>query len=252
MSAIWQGGVKRAGINDLYKTYFGRDADAAGLQHWQSQYDSGAKSYDQIRSALVASDEYKNRAAKSTKPFIYGDHDNSDATAPTLINNPNSSIKFEHNVGGQSGLTKVFGDGFKAFNVGGPNNPTGGGSGGAGAGGGMGGVPDKHQGFFDLLKRQNDAYQQNMKNMFGQMNERTNSLFGQFNNLAAGVRSSRQGSQGGVFGGAGNRQRQDAASNWNNPYNSSPVFRPNQRSQGPRSNAFGSWGRSNPFKVQTF
>lgn len=78
-----------ADIAGLYSQYLGRAPDAAGLEYWNNQINSGAMTEAQVRSNIVGSNEYKDVAAKDKSAFIYGDHDNNPLTAPTLTNNAN-------------------------------------------------------------------------------------------------------------------------------------------------------------------
>lgn len=106
-------------LDQIYDQYLGRGLDAGGASYWQSQLNNGM-TYDQIRSAIVGSDEYKNKAASSTQPFIYTDHDNNAATAPVLGNNSNSFATFTYNPDGTTTVSASgTGEKFNAFNVGG-------------------------------------------------------------------------------------------------------------------------------------
>lgn len=97
-----------ATIKSMYSQYLGRDAESGDVDYWNSQL-AGGKTINQIRSDFVASSEYAGRAASSTKPFTYVDHDNNAATAPVLGNNPNSEIKFGYRPDGSYGMMNGFG-----------------------------------------------------------------------------------------------------------------------------------------------
>ena len=111
------------GVKDFYDQYLNRQGGANELDYWQSQLDSGAMSLDQIASSIVGSSEYQNKAAASTTPFNYVDHDNDYLTKPVLGNNANSSIGFGYTTGGPNGngatvySTGTDGQTFKPFEV---------------------------------------------------------------------------------------------------------------------------------------
>lgn len=106
-------------LSQIYDQYLGRGLDASGAAYWQSQINNGM-SLDQVRSAIVGSDEYKNIASKSTQPFIYVDNDNNAATAPVLGNNSNSFATFTYNPDGTTTISASgTGEKFSPFTIGG-------------------------------------------------------------------------------------------------------------------------------------
>lgn len=106
-------------LSQIYDQYLGRGLDASGASYWQSQIDNGM-SLDQVRSAIVGSDEYKNISSKSTQPFIYVDNDNNAATAPVLGNNSNSAFTYTYNPDGSTTVSASgTGAKFDPFKVGG-------------------------------------------------------------------------------------------------------------------------------------
>ncbi len=51
----------QSAIQQLYKTYLGRDADSGGMGNWMSQVTSGAMTLDDVATAIKGSAEYRSR-----------------------------------------------------------------------------------------------------------------------------------------------------------------------------------------------
>jgi hypothetical protein len=83
-------------IAQFYDQYLNRSGGLDELDYWQKQVDSGAMTLNDVASSIVGSQEYQNKAASMTSPFIYADHDGLASTRPVLSNNANSGIGFNY------------------------------------------------------------------------------------------------------------------------------------------------------------